>query len=149
MPRGQVSIQVDRDLRHECTYVDALLAASLKTGRCAKILRNSMVVYAAGIPQQVQGRDYLFDAEAVCLTIKLLERENAPDLTKGPIRYEKGPLAGLYKKHFFQASFLPENILREIERDGIGIIYRKLSEHYGPVNYLGKTIDDTDLRLMA
>jgi hypothetical protein len=42
MPRGQVSIQVDRDLPNECTYVDALLAASLKTGRCAKILRNSM-----------------------------------------------------------------------------------------------------------
>ena len=149
MPRGQVSIQVDRDLPHECAYVDALLAASLKTGRCAKILRNSMVVYAAGIPQQVQGRDYLFDAEAVCQTIKVLERENAPDLTKGPIRYEKGPLTGLDRKHFVQASFLPENILREIERDGIGIIYRKFSEHYGPGNYLCKTIDETDLRLMA
>lgn len=149
MPRGQVSIQVDRDLPHECTYVDALLDASLKTGRCAKILRNSMVVFAAGIPQQVQGRDYLFDAEAVCQTIKLLERENAPDLTKGPFRYEKGPLTGLNRKHFFQASCLPENILQEIERDGIGTIYRKLSAHYGSGNYSGKTIDETDLQLFA
>ena len=141
--------QVDRDLPHECAYVDALLAASLKTGRRAKLLRNLMVVFAAGIPQQVQGRNYLFDPEAICQTIKLMEGENTPDLTKGPFRYKKGLLTGLYRKHFFQASFLPENILQEIEREGIGIIYRKLSEHYGSGNYSGKTIDETDLQLFA
>ena len=144
MPRARVSIHVDRDRPHECAYVDARLAASLKTGRCAKILRNLMVMFAARIPQQVRGRDYLFDPEAICQTIKLLEGENVPDLTKGPFRYEKGPLTGLFRKHFFQASFLPENILQEIEREGIGIIYRKLSEHYGRGNYSGKTIDETD-----
>jgi hypothetical protein len=141
------------DLRRCSAYVDTRLAASLKTGRCAKILRNLMVVFEAGIPQRVQGRNYLFDPEAICETIKLLEGEKASDITKGPCRYENGPLSGLYKKHFFQASFLPDNILLEIGRKrgggGLGIIYRKLNEHYGQGNYSGKTIDETDVQLMA
>ena len=140
-------------LRHCSAYVDARLAASLKTGRCAKILRNLMVVFAAGIPQRIHGRNYLFDPEAIFETIKVLEGEKVPDTTKGPCRYENGPLTGLYKKHFFQASFLPDNILLEMERKrgggGLGIIYRKLNEHYGRGNYSGKTIDETDVKLMA
>jgi len=149
MPRGQVSIQIDRDLPIDRAYVDRLLASSLDTGRCAKILRNLMIIFGAGIPQRAQGRDYLFDPEAICQTIKVLEKRGGPDLTRGPIRYNNGPLTGLYKKHFFQASFLPENISQEIKREGAGILHRKLSEHYGQGKYLGKTMDETDLRLMA
>jgi hypothetical protein len=141
--RGQPGLAESR------TYVDARLAASLKTGRCAKILRNLMVVFAAGIPQRVHGRSYLFDPEAICETIKLLEEGKASNVTKGPCRYGKGPLTGLYKKHFFQASFLPDNILQEIKREGLGIIYRKLSEHYGRGNYFGKAVDETDVNLMV
>jgi hypothetical protein len=136
-------------LQHCSAYVDTRLAASLKTGRCAKILRNLMVVFAAGIPQRVHGHSYLFDPEAICETIKLLEEGNASNVTKGPSRYKKGPLTGLYKKHFFQASFLADNILLEINRERLGIIYRKLSEHYGRGNYFGKAMEETDINLMV
>jgi hypothetical protein len=142
-------IDLDRDLPRDCGYVDLLLASSLRTGKCAKLLRNFMVAHAAGIPQRTDGRDRLFEPEAICQTIKVLEGFETPDLMKGPFRYEKGPLAGLYKKHFFQAGFLAENILKEIEREGVGIIFRKLSEHYGRGNYMGKPLEEIDVSLIA
>lgn len=142
----QVNLESDFPQR---AYVDFLLASSLKTGRCARLLRNLMVAYAAGISQEADGRYHLFEPQAICQTIKVLEGHQTTDLTKGPFRYEKGPLAGLYKKHFVQANFLAENILKEIEREGVGIIFRKLSEHYGRGNYMGKPIEEADLSLIA
>lgn len=112
-------------------------------------MRNLMVAYAAGIPQRTDGRDHLFEPEAICQTIKVLEGFETPNLTKGPFRYEKGPLTGLYKEHFFQAGFLAENILKEIERESVGIIFRKLSGHYGRGNYMGKPLEDIDVSLIA
>lgn len=147
--KGQFRIDLDRDLPRDCGYVDLLLASSLRTGKCAKLLRNFMVAYAAGIPQRSDGRDHLFEPEAICQTIKVLEGFETPDFTKGPFGYEKGPLAGLYKKHFLQAGFLAENILKEIEREGVGIIFRKLSEHYGRGNYVGKPLEEIDVSLIA
>ena len=78
--------------------------------------------------------------------------DDAVDTTKGPFRYEKGPLTGLYKKHFFQASFLVDNILAEMRRSrdgGSQIVHRALAQHYGRNNYLGRTVSDQDARLLA
>ena len=148
-PKGQIKIDLNRDLPRECGYVDLLLASSLRTGKCAPVLRNFMVASTAGIPQRADGRDRLFEPEAICQTIKVLEGFETPDLTKGPSRYEKDPLAGLYKKHFFQAGFLAKNILNEIEREGASIIFRKLSGHYGRGNYIGKLLEEIDVSLIA
>jgi hypothetical protein len=60
----------------------------------------------------------------------------------------KGPLAGLSRKHFVQGNFLAHNMLQEIEREGVGIIFRKLTEHYGHRNYIGKSFDEIDLSLI-
>lgn len=147
--QGQVTINLDEDLPQDCAYVDRVLSSVLNRGRCAKILRNFMVAYSAGVPQRVDGRDHLFEPEAICQTIKVIEGSGAIDLTKGPFQYDKGPFAGLWKKHFFQASFLAENILSEIEREGVGIIYRKLSEHYGRDKFMGKIMDANDAALIA
>lgn len=147
--KGTVTVDLENDFPNECRFVDTLLASSLKTGRCAKLLRNMMVAYHVGIPLREQGKFYCFDPEAICQTIKVLEGFGEGDFTKGPFQYEKGPLTGLWKKHFFQASFLPHNILMEIEREGVGILFRKLSEHYKRGNYMGKPIDEVDVSLIA
>jgi hypothetical protein len=147
--RGQMEIDLNKDFPQDCAYVDLLVRGALKMGHCAKMLRNLMVAYSVGIYQRADGKDYLFEPEAICHAIKLLEGIEDTDFTKGPFTYEKGPLAGLHKKHFFQASFLPENILKEIEREGVGIIFRKLSEYYGRGNYIGKPLERLDLQLMA
>lgn len=147
--KGKVTVDLDSDFPNECRFVDALLASSLKTGRCAKLLRNFMVAYHVGIVQRENDESHRFEPEAICQTVRVLERFEDKDVTKGPFQYEKGPLAGLWKKHFFQASFLPANILREIEREGLGIIFRKLSEYYGHGNYMGKPLEEIDVSLIA
>jgi len=145
--KGQMTINLDRDLPQECRYVDSLLASTLTTGRCTRLLRNLLVAHAAGIPQRVNSHDYLFEPEAICRTISILEGSGVPDITKGPFRYSRGPLAGLYKKHFFQASFIPQNILSA--KENVRVILDKLSEHYGGTSYEGKPIEEVDLSLIA
>ena len=61
LPAGRMTIDVDQDLGPECRFVDFLLANALRRGRCARILRNLMVVYAARISLRDGGRDHLFD----------------------------------------------------------------------------------------
>ncbi|HUI97369.1 MAG TPA: hypothetical protein VLX44_16555 [Xanthobacteraceae bacterium] len=81
--KGRFRIDLDRDLPQDCGYVDFLLACSLRTGKCAKLLRNLMVAYAAGIPQRSDGREHLFEPEAICQTIKVLEGFETPISRKG------------------------------------------------------------------
>lgn len=107
-----------------------------------------MVAYAAGVPQQAQGRHHLFEPEAICQTIRALENPQAPDRTKGPFRYNRGPLKGLFKKHFFQASFMVNNVLAASEKQGVGIALRALRERHG--DELGhRFFDEEDARLIA
>ncbi|MCJ2144307.1 hypothetical protein [Methylobacterium sp. E-066] len=99
--RGRVQIDIEKDLRPECRFVDFLLASSLRTGRCAKLLRNFMLIYAAKIPQLAQGKNHLFDPEGICQTIKVLEGHEIKDITRGPFQFEKDRLKGSIKSIFF------------------------------------------------
>jgi len=79
----------------------------------------------------------------------VLEGQSQSDFTKGPIEYASGPLKGLQKKHFFQASFIFANLLAESARDGAATIYRKLAEKHGRRNVNGRVLTEEDVALIC
>ncbi|MCK0210059.1 hypothetical protein MWN33_18665 [Starkeya koreensis] len=144
-----VMISVDKDLPDDCAYVDALLQQSLKAGKVSRLMRNQLVVNAAGIPYRDGDRAFLFGVPEVCEALRVLEGHPVPDTTKGPFHYTSGPLEGLQKKHFFQASFIPQNILNELGRNGTGPVFREFAKKYGKDGFMGKPITQEDLKLIV
>lgn len=148
--RVTISLEIERDLPAECAYVDALLARSLRKGRSSRLLRNQLVAFAAHIRMGAEVAGQVFEPEAVCQSVAVLEGLSRGDITKGPSSFTKGPMRGLEYKHFFQASFMIQNLLNESERDGTEMIYRKLAKHYGKAeNWNGKPFTALDANLIA
>lgn len=143
-------IDIDRDLADHCAYVDALLTRSLRKGRCSRLLRNQLVVFSADIAMGPAEDRHWFDPAAVCETIAVLEGAGSRDITKGPSRFTKGPLRGLEYKHFFQASFMAQNLLNETSHAGPDLIYRKLIRHHGSYSAVdGRLLTEEDIGLIA
>lgn len=143
-------IDIDRDLADHCTYVDALLARSLRKGRCSRLLRNQLVVFSADIAMGPAGDRHWFDPAAICATIAVVEGAGVRDITKGPSQFTKGPLKGLEYKHFFQPSFMAQNIINEASRAGPDLIYRKLIRHHGTYGAVdGRLLTEEDIGLIA
>lgn len=143
-------IDIDRDLADHCEYVDALLARSLRKGRCSRLLRNQLVVFSANIAMGPARSRHWFDPAAVCETVAVLEGSGSRDITKGPSRFTKGPLRGLEYKHFFQASFMAQNLVNESSRAGADLIYRKLIRHHGSYGAVdGRLLTEEDIGLIA
>lgn len=122
--QGRRTIKLDGDLPEHCDYVDALLARSLRKGKCSRLLRNQLVAFSANIRMGGKAGTDWFDPNGVCQAMAVLEGVSRGDITKGPLR-------GLEYKHFFQASFMAQNLLNESERDKEAAIYRKFAKHYG------------------
>jgi hypothetical protein len=147
---GTVEVDIERDLKVQCAYVDRLLQGSLRTGRHSRLLRNQMVVFAANVAMGAGENRHWFEPEAICQSIRVLEGLSYRDYTKGPSVFTKGRLRGLEYKHFFQASFMAQNLLNETERDGVSLIYKKLVEHYGSRDaFEGKPLEGADLELIV
>mgnify|MGYP003630897360 CR=1 FL=1 len=145
-----VEIDIERDLPADCAYVDMLLARALRRGRASRLLRNQMVVFAANVAMGPANDRYLYDPAAICQTIEVLEGHGGRDITKGPSRFTKGALQGLEYKHFFQASFMAQNLLNESSKAGPDVIYRKLIKHHGSYAAVdGRRLTEEDLGLIA
>lgn len=148
--QGSRTIELDRDLPEHCDYVDALLARSLRKGKCSRLLRNQLVAFSANIRMGGEAGTDWFDPNGVCQAMAVLEGITRGDITKGPSTFTKGPLRGLEYKHFFQASFMAQNLLNESERDKEAAIYRKFAKHYGSANAMnGKPLAGVDLNLIV
>lgn len=148
--QGARTIVLDRDLPEHCGYVDTLLARSLKKGKCSRLLRNQLVTFSANIRMGGEAGTDWFDPSGVCQAITVLEGVSRSDITKGPSTFTKGPLRGLEYKHFFQASFIAQNLLNESERDKEAAIYRKFAKHYGSADAMhGKPLAGVDLNLIV
>lgn len=144
------TIELDRDLPEHCSYVDALLTRSLKKGKCSRLLRNQLVVFSANIGMGGKAGSDWFDPNGVCQAMAVLEGVTRGDITKGPSAFTKGPLLGLEYKHFFQASFMAQNLLNESERDKEAAIYRKFAKYYGSGDARnGQPLTTTDLNLIV
>ena len=148
--QGTRIIVLDRDLPEHCDYVDALLARSLRKGKCSRLLRNQLVAFSANIRMGGEAGADWFDPNGVCQAMAVLEGVSRGDITKGPSAFTKGPLRGLEYKHFFQASFMAQNLLNESERDKETAIYRKFAKHYGSADAMnGKPLTSLDLGLIV
>lgn len=145
-----VEIDIERDLPADCAYVDRLLARALRRGRASRLLHNQMVVFAANVAMGSADGRYLYDPAAICQTIEVLEGHGGRDITKGPSRFTKGALKGLEYKHFFQASFMVQNLLNESSKAGPEVIYRKLIKRHGSYAAVdGRRLTEEDLNLIA
>jgi hypothetical protein len=146
--RGQLQINVEIDLRFEAQVVDSFLRSAVTTGRIANTLRNQLVMFFAGVPAIRQKSKYVFDAEAIIRTIRDLEHKGALS-SKGPQQIKKGALAGLWKAHFFQSSFIPQNILNENANNrGMARLVKAVHQKYGSFP-TEKLIDEQDIEMFA
>ena len=78
----------------------------------------------------------------ICETIEVLEGKRRRISPGGHFNTREGLSLASIKSNFFQGTFLPQNILRSIEREDVDMIYRKLSEYYGRGNYMGKPMEE-------
>lgn len=146
--RGEARINIDQDLARECEIIDGIIQSTLKSGTISRLLRNQLVVNCAGISERDGEKFKLFEAEAILHTIGFLEEGKALR-TRGPNQVKKGSLVGLWKAHFFQASFLPQNILNENSGNrGMSRIVNAIRNRHGsfPVD---KKIDQEDIHLIT
>lgn len=127
-----------------------LLSLKLTTGRCAKGFIVQLALAWCGLGQPLGRQLLLVDVHAVADQIGALE--HAPKTRAVPTKPATmfcGPLEGLWHQHWFQAGFIVPNLLQESEKAGVGLIYERLRDHYGITRFDGKSIDETDIKLMA
>jgi hypothetical protein len=74
------------------------------------------------------------------------ELEKAPFTRVAPTKPAKpftaGPLKGLWRKHWFQASFLVTNVLNETEKYGEMLIRKHLNSEFGRDRWIGELITE-------
>jgi hypothetical protein len=63
--------------------------------------------------------------------------------------FSTGPLKGLWHKHWFQASFMAENLENEMEKHGESLIVKRLKARYGRDGWTSQTIDQEMVALLA
>lgn len=127
------------------------LSAKLTTGVCATRLMYELAGHWCRMPQSF-GRDVvLVDVNAVINQIGEMERARQPGAvpTKAASQFDAGPLKGLWHKHWFQASFMPENLANEMERHGASLIFKRLNDRYGRSGWDSRTIDREMVGLLA
>jgi hypothetical protein len=127
------------------------LAPRLTTGACATRLLYELAGHWCRMPQSFGGNVVLVDVHAVIEQIAEMERaaHSRAVPTKAPIQFDTGPLKGLWHKHWFQSSFMPENLANEMERHGASLIFKRLSERYGRNGWSTHTIDREMVDLLA
>ena len=114
------------------TEMQDWLKAKLTTGVCAKHLVCELAGHWCRMPQMFGAVPLLIDCHAVLDQIGSLEKvpRNRAARTKPATEFPTGPLKGLWHKHWFQASFIPTNLLLENEKNGDALLYRALAKRY-------------------
>jgi hypothetical protein len=103
------------------------------------------------MPQSFGGNVVLVDVHTVIEQIADMERARHSQAvsTNSATQFDTGPLKGLWHKHWFQASFMPENLANEMKRHGAALIFKRLSERYGRNGWSSPTIDRQMVDLLA
>lgn len=127
--------------------------AALKstTGQFSTYLLYQLAGHWCRMPQPFGAHHLLVDVHEVLNQIGLMERaplsQAAP--TKKAEQFTNGPLVGLWHKHWFQASFIPRNLLEENEKYGVQLLYRALNARFGKDGWEGKTVDKEVIWLLT
>lgn len=126
------------------TEMQDWLKAKLTTGVCAEHLVCELAGHWCRMPQMFGAVPLLIDCHAVLDQIGSLEKipRNRAARTKPATEFPTGPLKGLWHKHWFQASFIPTNLLLENEKNGDALLYRALAKRYGRKGWQGKAVGD-------
>ena len=89
------------------------------------------------IPQSFGGRPLLVAVHAVFDEIGVLERV-ARGTRTGKVEPLSGPLEGLFRKHWFQAAFLPKNLSEETKQHGDAILWKFLKSKFDDNGWVGQ-----------
>jgi hypothetical protein len=118
----------------------------LKTtsGSCSTGLVYQLAAHYCRIPQMFGDRLLLVDVHTVFDQIGELEK--APLTRAAPTKAAKpfttGPLKGLWRKPWFQASFLMTNLLNETKKHGEMLIRKHLNDEFGRDCWIGEMITE-------
>lgn len=111
------------------------------TGACSAGLVRQLAEANCRIPHFFGKHMLLVHFHAVLDQIGELERAplNRATATKAPAPLT-GPLTGLWHKHWFQAAFLPKNLLEETQKYGDMLIYKHLNTKFGRDQWIDRPI---------
>lgn len=139
------------DISDAVRHVREHLTLRLTTGSCATRLLYELAGHWCRMPQSFGGKPLLVDVHAVIDQIGEMERaQNSRAVaTKAASRFDTGPLEGLWHKHWFQASFMPQNLANEMKKHGESLIIKRLIERYGHDGWGSRTIDKEMVGLLA
>lgn len=127
------------------------LGFKLSSGRCARAF-VAQIAQGFENKQPIKLGDYSFwlDPHCVLDEIEILERTRSTrSRTKTEKRLRYGELAGLYHKHWTQASFMPVNLKNEAEKNGEMRILRALRRTFEDGEYDGKILGDDQAKAIA
>jgi len=115
-----------------CHEMREWLGIKITTGAYSERIVDELAVHWCRMPQIFGQMRLLIDCHAVLDQIGSLERasQNKAAPTK-PAKPFSGPLTGLWGKHWFQASFIPTNVIRENEKFGASLVYKALNKRFG------------------
>lgn len=120
------------------------LELKLTSGSCSTSLVYQLAGHYCRMPQFFGNRVLLVDIHAVFDQIGQLEKSKLTRTvpTKPATMFTKGPLKGLWHKHWFQADFLPTNLLNESIKNGKKLMMKRLNEIFGPNAWVGKSMSE-------
>jgi hypothetical protein len=139
------------DISDAVRHVREHLTLRLTTGACATRLLYELAGHWCRMPQSFGGEPLLVDVHAVIDQIGEMEcaQNSRAVATKAASRFDTGPLEGLWHKHWFQASFMPQNLANEMEKHGESLIIKRLIDRYGRDGWGSRTIDKEMVGLLA
>ncbi|NJM54899.1 MAG: hypothetical protein HC841_02315 [Verrucomicrobiae bacterium] len=115
----------------------------ITTGAYSERIVDELAIHWCRLPQIFGRSRLLIDCHAVLEQIGVLE--GAPQNRAAPTKPAKpfsGPLTGLWGKHWFQASFILNNLMRENEKYGESLIYRALNKKFGRNGWHDRPVGD-------
>jgi hypothetical protein len=120
------------------------LKLKMTSGSCSTSLIYQLAAHYCRIPQMFGDRLLLVDVHAIFDQIGELERAPLTRVvrTKRAEPFPVGPLKGLWRKHWFQASFLVPNLLNETQRYGEMLIRKHLNAEFGRDQWIGQEITE-------
>ena len=127
------------------------LGLKLTTGACATRFLYELAGHWCRMPQSFGGKPLLVHVHAVIDQIGEMERaQNSQAVkTKAASRFNGRTLGGLWHQHWFQASFMPQNLANEMEKHGESLIIKRLIERYGRDGWDSRTIDKEMVGLLV
>jgi hypothetical protein len=126
------------------------LKLKLREGVAAEAFVDQLAIGFAN-RQCLELSDYRFylDPFPILDEVEKLEKGTGQSHTKAPAQFRYSQLKGLWKKHWFQASFMSMNLVLENERVRVHQIVGALKRSFPDRKYLGKHFDELQANSIA